>query len=110
MECSICLIHDNDTFLFKHYCGQFHVHQSCLDQWSNLHPDICFICRQPIPQPPSLLSYLLFGPRASIFSSFFHYNHYNNNNNPHYVFFLSRNIFFSYLLFLSIIYLNKHLL
>ena len=105
MECSICLIHDNHTFLFKHNCGQYNVHQSCLEQWYNLHPNICFICRQHIPQPPSFLSYLLFGPRAFIFSSI-----YNNNNNPHYIFFLSRNIFFSYLLFLSLIYLNKHLL
>ena len=118
MECSICLIDDNHTFLFKHTCGQYFVHQSCLQQWSYLHPHICFICRQPIPPPPSFLSYLLFGPRAFIFSSFFlHYNHNHNHNHNQYqhtnrssILFLSRNIFFFYLLFLSLIYLNKHLL
>lgn len=112
MECSICLIDDNHTFLFKHTCGQYFVHQSCLQQWSYLHPHICFICRQPIPPPPSFLSYLLFGPRAFIFSSFFlHYNHnqYQHTNRSS-ILFLSRNIFFFYLLFLSLIYLNKHLL
>ena len=110
MECSFCLIDDNHTFLFKHTCGQYYVHQSCLQQWSNLHPHICFICRQPIHKPPSFLSYLLFGPRAFIFSSFFlHYNH-NQHTNRSSILFLSRNIFFFYLLFLSLIYLNKHLL
>ena len=102
MECSFCLINDNDTRLFSHKCGNYYVHDDCLNDWLQLQPNTCFICRQSYQHHVNyfkLCSIILFGPNHVLFRDFFY------SSNPSLIKVIS--IFSIYFILLSFLYLNK---
>ena len=44
-KCIIC--HESDTLMtLTHACGEWYIHDNCLTEWFNMHPNECFICRK----------------------------------------------------------------
>tara|TARA_Y100000591_G_C21745657_1_gene651820 strand:+ start:493 stop:807 length:315 start_codon:yes stop_codon:yes gene_type:complete len=103
MECSFCLINDDHTRAFSHKCGNYYVHDDCLNDWLQLQPNICFICREPYQEHLDsfkVYSIILFGPNHVLFRDFF------NSSNPSLIKVISSILSF-YFILLSFIYLNK---
>jgi len=102
MECSFCLINDDHTRVFSHKCGNYYVHDDCLNDWLQLQPNICFICRDPY-QPDvnyfKVCSIMLFGHNHVLFRDF------DSSSNPSLIKVIS--ILSFYFILLSFIYLNK---
>lgn len=49
-ECIICQDNDFDNIIinYNHTCGNYKVHQNCLDEWFKEKRDNCFVCRKNI--------------------------------------------------------------
>jgi hypothetical protein len=48
-DCLICQEENNNTTIFyQHGCGDYYLHQECLDKWYKINGYTCIICRNNI--------------------------------------------------------------